>query len=413
VVASSCPPDDGLLAPFRVIPAVCSQLSPCLIATIAVAMAGCAGSPEVQSLPAIDVSRNGLATASMQAEGLDPARIAAGIERIASGDYGNIHSLLIFRRGRLVSETYFPGRDQNNHQGDIGVVQHSRDTLHDIRSVSKTVVALAVLRAREQGHVGSLDQPIFDFFPEYRRHAEGSKAGITIRHALTMTAGLDWNEEVAFAHPDSSAAGFQRAADSLDYVLGRRLVAKPGTRFNYNGGLTQLLAAIVHRATGCNIETYVRDELLTPLGIRQFEWARRRDGEADADSGLRLRSRDMAKIGLLIANRGRWAGRQILAARSIEEAISEHIGIPQAPDAAALGDRQGYGYQLWRFYFLVGSERINLLELSGNGGQKVFIDEAERLMVVTTAGEYDRRGPKIPLDIYIDIVRPALIRTSR
>ena len=348
----------------------------------------------------------------MRAERLDEARIRAGIEEIGRGTYGNIHSLLIFRRGRLVSESYFQGEDEDNHNGSIGLVLHSRDTLHDIRSVSKTVVALAVLRAGEQGHIRSLDQPIFDFFPEYRRHAEGRKAAITIRHALTMTAGLDWNEEVAFSHPDSSAAGFQRAADPLDYVLGRRLIAAPGARFNYNGGLTQLLAAIVHRATGRNIEAYVRDELLTPLGIRHYQWARRRDGDPDADSGLRLRSRDMAKIGLLIAHRGRWAGRRILTARSVEEAVSEHIGIPQPPEAAALGDQQGYGYQLWRTSFVIGSERVDLLELSGNGGQKVFIDEANRLMLVTTAGDYDRRGPKIPLDIYIDIVRPALIRAS-
>jgi CubicO group peptidase (beta-lactamase class C family) len=389
------------------------RLGLCLLATLSFAMVGCTRSTNVSSPSRMAGLNDDLTTASMQVQGLDPARIAAGIKRVGRGDYGNIHSLLIYRRGRLLSETYFPGRDENNHQGDIGVVQHGRDTLHDIRSVSKTVVALAVLRAREQGHIRSLDQPISDFFPEYRRHAEGPKAAITIRHALTMTAGLDWNEEVAFSHPSSSAAGFQRATDALDYILGRGLIAVPGARFNYNGGLTQLLAAIVHRATGRNIEAYVRDELLTPLGIGHYQWAPRPDGEPDADSGLRLRSRDMAKIGLLIAHRGRWAGRRILTARSVEEAVAEHIAIPQPPEAAALGDRQGYGYQLWRTSFLIGSERVDLLELSGNGGQKVFVDEANQLMVVTTGGDYDRRGPKIPLDIYIDIVRPAIVWASR
>ncbi len=347
----------------------------------------------------------------MRAERLNEASIEAGIEEIRRGTYGNIHSLLIFRRGRLVSESYFPGEDEDNHRGNIGLVLHNRDTLHDVRSVSKTVVALALLLAHEQGYIRSLDQPIFDYFPEYaQRHAHSGKERITIRHALTMTAGLDWNEDVPFSHPDSSLAQLGDAPDPIDFVLGRRLVAPPGSIFTYNGGLTQLLAAIIHRSTGRNVEEFTREHLFSPLGIQRYEWAKRRDGEPDADSGLRLRSRDMARIGLLLANGGEWGDRRILSSRLVEEAVSEQVNIPLQVEAAALGDRQGYGYQLWRFSFLEGEERIELIELSGNGGQKVYIDEANRLMVVITAGDYDRRGlPKYPFDIYADIVLPAVL----
>lgn len=273
------------------------------------------------------------------------------------------------------------------------------------------MVALAVLVAFDRGYIKSLDQPIFDYFPEYAsKHARGEKAKITIKHALTMTAGLDWNEDVPFSHPDSSPAKFKVAPDVLDFVLGRALVAQPGAQFNYNGGLTQLLAAIVHRSTGTDVEEFTKNELLSPLGIQTSDWAKREDGEPDADSGLRLRSRDMAKIGLLFGNKGRWGEKRILPSSLIEEAVSQHIAIPQVGEAAALGDRQGYGYQIWRFSFLIGKERAQLIELSGNGGQKVYIDEGSQLMVVVTAGNYDRRGlKKSPLDIYIDIVRPAVL----
>lgn len=371
----------------------------------------CADVTTTRSIPAAAIGDDGIVSGSVGSAMLDTDKIGSGVQDIASGGYGNIHSLLIFRRGKLASERYFAGEDENNHRGKIGVVEHDRDTLHDVRSISKSVVALAVLKAVELGHIKHLDRPVFDYFPEYRaRHAQGSKASITIRHLLTMTAGLDWNEEVPFAHPDSSPAKFRDAPDPLDFVLGRKLIAKPGAQFRYNGGLTQLLAAIVHRSTGQTVEAFTKRELFDPLGITKSEWAKRNDGEPDADSGLRLRSRDLAKIGLLVANDGMWNGKQVIPSALVAEAVSQHVGIPQEREAEALGDRQGYGYQIWLFSFLIGPHRIELIEFSGNGGQKVFIDRKNELMVVVTAGNYDRRGlKKSPLDIYIDLIHPALL----
>lgn len=388
-----------------------SQLGLCLLAATSLLSAAACAPATARPIhgEARDLN-DGIVVSTLRAEGLNEASIGAGIEEIRRGNYGNVHSLLIFRHGKLVSESYFPGQDEDNHRGNIGLVRHSRDTLHDVRSVSKTVVALAVLLAHQQGHIRSLDQPIFDYFPDYaRRHAHSGTEQITIRHALTMTAGLDWNEDVPSSHPDSSAAQFNNAPDPIDFVLGRRLVATPGSTFSYNGGLTQLLAAIVHRSTGRNVEEFTREHLFSPLGIQRFEWAKRQDGEPDADSGLRLRARDLAKIGLLLASRGRWGTTQILSSSLVEEAVSEHVDIPQHREAAAPTERQGYGYQLWRFSFAVDEQPVLLIELSGNGGQKVYIDEANQLMVVLTAGNYDRRGlRKSPLDIYVDIVRPAV-----
>lgn len=352
---------------------------------------------------------DGLLVSSACHENLDEDKLKAGIVAIREGAYGNIHSVLIFRRGKLVSESYFPGEDENNHQGKIGRILHDADTLHDVRSVSKSVVGLAVLVAHDRGYIRNLDEPLFNFFPEYtERYAREGKSKITVRHLLTMTAGLGWNEDVPYGHFDNTPAKFARAADPIEFVLARPLITAPGTKFLYNGGLTQLLAEIVKRSTGQNVEQFTHAHLLSPLGIRSYEWAKRRDGEPDADSGLRLRSRDLAKIGLLIMNRGQWRGRQLLPAKLVDDAVGEHIVIPQEGEAAALGDRQAYGYQIWRSSFLIGHERVDLIELSGNGGQKVYIDDAHELMLVTTAGNYDRRGIKSPLDVYFDIVHAAV-----
>lgn len=353
---------------------------------------------------------DGLPVSTARREKLDEEKIEAGIAAIREGAYGNIHSVLIFRHGKLVSESYFPGEDENNHQGKIGLVKHGRDTLHDVRSVSKSVVALAVLVAYDRGHIKSLDQPLFDYFPEYsERYALDGKSKITLRHLLTMTAGLEWNEDVPYGHPDSSPAKFARAPDPIAFVLGRPLVTAPGTKFLYNGGLTQLLAAIVERSTGEDIEQFTDRNLLSPLGIRSYEWAKRADGKPDADSGLRLRSRDLAKVGLLVRNRGEWSGRRLLPAKLVDDAVAGHIVIPQEGEAAALGDQQAYGYQIWLSSFLIGKERVHLVELSGNGGQKVYIDRAHDLMLVTTAGDYDRRSAKkSSLDVYFDIAHAAV-----
>lgn len=344
--------------------------------------------------------RDGLDVASYDAAKLDAAKINAGIREIEKGTYGNIHSLLIFRRGKLISESYFLGQDENNHQGSIGLVRHNRDMLHDIRSISKSVVALGVLIAHDRGRIKSLDQPVLDYFPELAREHSGSpKAKITIKQALTMTAGFKARQNGAFLPDETIASYFRRA-----------LVAPVGLKFAYDGGLTQVLAEIVHRSTGRDIEEYVREQLFAPAGIVTSEWAKRPDGKPDADSGLRLRSRDLAKIGLLIRNKGRWGGRQILPAQLMEEAVTAHIDIPQEGEAAAVGDRMGYGYQIWIGSFLVDGERVPLIELSGNGGQKIYIDEIDQLMVVTTAGDYDRHDlKKSSLDIYFDIVRPAVL----
>ncbi|CAN5227231.1 serine hydrolase [soil metagenome] len=365
-------------------------------------------SPDYKYSPPAKLN-DGIQTGTLKLAKLDEAKLVAGTNEILKGTYANIHSVLIFRHGKLVYENYFTGEDENNHVGSIGVVTHTRQTLHDMRSVTKSVVALAVLVAHSQGIIKDLDQPVFDFFPEYVNYAQGEKKSITVRHLLTMSPGLEWNEGFSYANPSSSAFQMNRAPDTIEFVLSRKFVNKPGTTFEYSGGTTQLLAAIIKRATGSDIYAYTTKHLLTPLGITNHHWAKMKNVAPDADSGLRLRSRDMAKIGLLIANKGRWNGRQIIPEKLIHDAVSEHIQIPQEKEAAALGDRQAYGYQIWKFSFVEAKKRVHLIELSGNGGQKVYIDQANNVMAVITAGNYDARGlKKSSFDVYVDIVYPSL-----
>jgi CubicO group peptidase (beta-lactamase class C family) len=350
---------------------------------------------------------DGIRTGTLSSAKLDEAKVSAGMNEVLRRAYGNIHSVLILRDGKLVCEEYFTGPDENNHKGEIGIVSHNRDTLHDLRSVTKSVVALSVLIAHSQGKIKDLDQPVFSFFPEYASHAQGEKKSITVRHALTMTSGLEWDESGSYSNPASSAVQMNSAANTIEFVLGRKLVNKPGTKFEYNGGMTQLLAAIIRKTTGSDIESFTKKHLLSPLGITKYEWAKLKPGQPDADSGLRLRSRDIAKIGLLFVNGGSWNGKRIVPKKLIAEAMAEHAKVSSDDKT---GDVVTYGYQIWRFAFPPDENwPSGFVELSGNGGQKVVFDVTTRVLVVITAGNYDREDlKKNSFDIYPDIVFPAL-----
>ena len=348
---------------------------------------------------------DGIATGKLKSVKLQEQTLVAGTNEILKGTYANIHSLLILRDSKLVYENYFGGEDENNRVGSIGFVNHNRETLHDIRSITKSVVGLAVLIAHFQGKIKDLDQPVFDLFPEYEKYADGDKKQITIRHLLTMTPGLDWNEDLPPLDQKNTHFQMNNAPDPIEYVLSRRSIKKPGTAFEYNSGTTQVLAVIIKKTMGMNVEQLVKTHLFDPLGIKKYEWSKWTGGEPDADSGLRLRSRDLAKIGLLLMNGGKWNGKQIIPAKSIEDATKPWIKVSEDAD----GWITHYGYQTWLQSFPEAGKAYSVIEFSGNGGQKVLMDKTNDLIVVITAGNYDAKSlKKHSFDILLDIVYPSI-----
>jgi CubicO group peptidase (beta-lactamase class C family) len=276
-----------------------------------------------------------------------------------------------------------------------------------MRSVTKSVVALAVLVAHSQGKIKSLDHPIFEFFPEHARYAQGEKKNITLRHVLTMTAGLEWDEQISYADPKNSDREMNDSANAIEYVLSRPLVKDPGTVFNYSGGMTQLLAAVIKRSTGMEVDQFTAKYLFSPLGISDHRWVRIVDGQPSAASGLRLRSRDMAKIGLMLMNNGRWNGKRIIPAKLVRDALKPHARAP----FPVPGGHVDYGYQIWLPTQTVGGRKHSWAEFEGNGGQIVILDNTNGILVAVTAGNYNQRDiAKSSADIFLDIVLPAIKR---
>jgi pimeloyl-ACP methyl ester carboxylesterase len=271
---------------------------------------------------------DGIKTATLKEVGLNEKIINALTDSIINGGYPNIHSILIICNNKLVYENYFPGNDAIRGIGFVGFTDHHRDSLHDQRSVTKSVVSAAVMIAIGQGKIKSVDERVFDFFPEYTKYDKGMKSDITIKHLLTMSSGLEWNERVSYADPANSETRMDTASNPVEFFLSQRPIHKSGAVFNYSGGSTQVLAAIVAKATGLNVDDFTANELFKPLGISQYYWVKRKDGITIAASGLRLRSRDMAKIGLLYLNNGKWSGRQIIQSHLILQSLKSQISTP-------------------------------------------------------------------------------------
>jgi CubicO group peptidase (beta-lactamase class C family) len=323
----------------------------------------------------------GIATGSLTEAGMDTALIGKLESEISQGVFPNIHSLLIARNNKLVYEKYWTGKDEI--WGDaIGEVSHGVDSLHDLRSVSKSVVAICTGIAIEQGKIKSVDQKVFDFFPEYKSLDTGLISQLTIKHLLTMSSGLVWNEAVPYDDPRNSEVLMIKSPNPVQYVLSQPMDTIPGVVWKYNGGTTQLLAAIIEKTTGKKVDSFAAENLFAPLGIKRFEWIKfpGSDNPAAA-SGLRLRSRDILKFGMMCYNKGNYNGKQIVPAGWIETSFQPQV---------QRGNNGAYGYQFWMFNDTVDNKPGQLVACVGNGDQRIFFNPGKQLLVVVTAGNYNK-----------------------
>jgi CubicO group peptidase (beta-lactamase class C family) len=353
-----------------------------------------------QPPPALD---DGWATASLDSVGMDRNRLEQMTDAIQRSDW-NIHAVLIEREGRLVYEEYFPGEDQRWGRS-LGRVNFDRQTRHDLRSVSKSVISALVGIAVGSGAIRSVDEPLVGFFPDYPDLATPERRALSLRHALTMSAGLQWNEELPYTDPRNDEIGMTMSADPIRYVLSRPIVAAPGSTWNYNGGLTQLLAAIVQRSTGRPLREYARTVLFEPLGIRDVEWIGDLNGLPAAASGLRLRPRDLAKFGSLYLHEGRWVGRQIVPADWVSDSTRRHL--PLASLGTSVAPR-GYGYQWWHNCYRTGHGTFESRTAVGNGQQRIYVLPGLRLAVTVLAGRYnDRTAAQLATTLLVDHIIPS------
>lgn len=327
---------------------------------------------------------DGWPVAPPEQQGLDPVSIAAIGPRFEKWTDATMHAVLIVRHGVLVYEHYFTGEDHRWGIGPVGPVTHDAHVKHDLRSVTKSVTSILVGIAREHGHMEDLDASVFSFFPEYDDLRTPEKETITLRHLLTMSAGLAWDELMPWNKPENSEKCMGAAPNPYRYVLEQPLVNRPGGVFNYSGGATELLGGILQKVSGTSLDKQAKVGLFDPLGIRDVQWFHYPSGDLAAASGLRLRARDLAKIGQLMLDGGAWQGKRIVSARWVEDSTT-----PQINENGLGGGLFFYGYQWWLGRSLLNRRETKWIAAMGYGGQRLFIVPDLNIVVVVFAGRYD------------------------
>lgn len=313
------------------------------------------------------------------AVGLDRAPLDKLVEKIRAHPEFNIHSVLVVKDAKIVVEEYFSGADQD-WGTELGFVEFDMNTRHDIRSVSKSVTSALVGIAIRDGKLPGIDATVPELFPEYVDHIAPDKRALKLEHILTMSAGLSWFEPIDYTNPGNDEIRMTNSPDPVAFVLGRSFATVPGERFQYNGGLPTLLGYLLERAYDKRGDVIAKEKLFEPLGIDDFDFRANRSGLLAYASGMRLRPRDMAKIGLLYLNEGEWEGKQLLPKKWVADSLAPHIESTWTA---------GYGYQWWINRFNGPDTSMWVPSAVGNGGQRIFILKPLSIVVVITAGNYN------------------------
>lgn len=348
---------------------------------------------------------DGWTIASPDSVGIDGAQLCGIATRLAQRAT-SVHSVVVARHGRLVFEQYFPGYDQPWGQPE-GQHEFTATTKHDMRSASKSIVSILVGIAIDRKLIEGVDEHVLKFFPDQAVKQAGWEA-ITLRHLLTMSSGIKWDEARAWTDPNNDEPHLVSEADPIGYVLARPVVAPPDVFWTYNGGGTELLGNILEHVSGKPLEAFAREALFQPLGITDVEWKAYKNGKIAAAAGLRLRPRDAAKLGQIVLSRGQWNGQQIVSADWIAQSTT-----PRFQAIGYFGGTLFYGYQWWMGRSLAGSKEIKWIGAFGWGGQRIFIVPELDLVMMTTAAQYGQPKEGLAaIDILSNIVIPS-VREAR
>ncbi len=307
----------------------------------------------------------------------------------------DVHAVLVIRHNKLVYERYFTGTDTPLSKAPR-TVTFDVGTLHDLRSIEKSLLSLLVGVLVGQGKIASIDQAVLPQLPDYADLRTAEKYRITLRHLLTMSLGLRWNEDLPIFDPGNNETLMYLSSDPARYALAQPVEAPPGLRYAYDSGSVVIIGALLKQLTGEPIDELTRRELFAPLGITDVEWARL-PSDVPSPYGLRMRPRDLTKLGQLVLNHGAWNGRQIVPAEWIAAAISPQINGQQL---------YFYGYLFWLGRSFAHGHEIDWVAGVGLGGQRLYIVPSLDLVVLVHAGLYQSPQQGIaPLVILNSVLR--------
>lgn len=328
------------------------------------------------------VLEDGWKTNNLKSLDVDTVRIHQLFNQIQNADH-NLHSAILVKNNEIIIEEYFNG--------------YSVDQQHDLRSVTKSIQSILLGIAIEKGFINNIDDPIFKYLKSNvpTKNLDPRKDKITIRHLLTMSTGLDCNDW------DKKSAGQEdkvyKKKDWVQYTLNLPMVNDPGVVSNYCSMGVVLLAEIISEASGMTIDAFAERYLFHPLGITNLSWGHTSKKEVlQSVKRLYMTSRDMAKIGRLILNQGKWNEEQLVSEKWLEESTTPKTKITGID----------YCYLWWNIPFKILEKSIVSKVATGNGGQYIMVVPELDIVAVFTGGAYNSQEDKLPFAIMKDVYLP-------
>ncbi len=335
-----------------------------------------------QQPPTLD---DGWEANNLKSQQVDTALIYTLFNQLQTRE-NKMHSVLLVKNGQLIIEEYFNG--------------YSADQSHDLRSTTKSIRSILMGIAIDEGFIASVDDPIAKYLknPAPTKNLDERKKAITIRHLLTMLSGLDCNDW------DKKSKGQEdrvyKKKDWLQYTLNLPMVNDPGTVANYCSMGAVLVAEIISQASGMTIDKFARKYLFEPMGIHNLQWGHTSNKEViPSAKRLYLTPRDMAKVGQLILNEGKWNSKQVVSEKWVEEATTPKTKITGID----------YGYLWWNLPFKVGNDSIIAKTATGNGGQYIIVIPEMDMVAVFTGGAYNSEEDKLPFAIMRNAFLPTFV----
>lgn len=301
---------------------------------------------------------------------LDSAILKA--DRIIETDtrvfFKNVESLIIYSQGEIIFEKYYNG--------------FNKDSLNQIQSQTKSIVALLMGIAIDNGYIKSENEPVSLYFPDYFNKDNALKSTVTIRDLLTMSAGFEWEEMLPFNDPKNDNINMFNNGNWLKYALSRPMAAKPFTGFKYNSGCPMIVAGIIEKTSGMKLNEFAKEYLFGPLGIVKYRCQEDSTGFCHAGGGLFLKPVDMMKIGVLVLNKGKWENQQLISEDWIKKATRSYL--------STSFDNSTYGYFWWiRERNTNQDKTTKVVSAEGAGGQKLYIFPEYKLIIAFTERNYN------------------------
>lgn len=295
----------------------------------------------------------------------------------------DIHSILVIKKNELIIEEYYKGFSINKP--------------HDLRSVTKSIVSILLGIAIDKKIIDSVDDPISKYLkkPIPQKNIDSRKDEITIKHLIMMSSGLDCNDW------DKTSKGQEdkvyKKRDWLQYTLDLPIINDPGTTATYCTMGVILTAELISQVSGLTIDEFAKQYLFNPLKIDDFYWSHTSKKQVISSAKrVHLTSRDLAKIGQLVLNKGAWNGKQIVSKDWIEASTTPKTKITGID----------YGYLWWNIPFKINNEVLHAKVATGNGGQYIMVLPSLNIVAIFTGGAYNSQNDKLPFAILNDIIIP-------